>query len=251
VVGETIRKAREGFGISIRELARQAGVSAAQISRVEAGAVEQPSIDTLVAIARPLDRNPKPLLIVSGHLGGQEAVVWLRKVFREHRGAAYDPAVDSELVDDWEHGWSERLAEARRVLASAEPDERELRSIAADVFLTAETEETLWWESWLAPLLEQQGGDELRSLVQYWQLLPAARRVKVLEYMGEPVELSRPERLGMRNSVRSDGGLAWPARSGYLRTESCNTCVWRLRRGGVDRGAVASVAHTPICAGRN
>ena len=66
MVGKTIKNAREGFGVSIRELARQAGVSAAQISRIEAGAVDQPSIDTLVGIARALDRNPKPLLIVSG-----------------------------------------------------------------------------------------------------------------------------------------------------------------------------------------
>ena len=205
MIGETIRKAREGYGVSIRELSRRAGVSAAQISRIEAGAVDQPSIDTLIAIARALDRNPKPLLIVSGHLAGPEAVAWLREIFREHCGADYDPDADSELVDEWEHGWSEKLAETRRVLANADPDERELRSIAADVFLTAETEETLWWESWLAPLLEQQGGDELRSLVQSWQLLPAPRRAKVLEYTGDQVELSRSERLEMRTDAQQDG----------------------------------------------
>src|SRR5262245_36962540 len=116
MLGETIRTAREAFGVSIRELARQADVSAAQISRIEAGTVDQPSIDTLIGIARALDRNPKPLLIVSGHLAGPEAAAWLREVFREHRGAAYEPEVDSELADEWEHGWSEKLAHARRVL---------------------------------------------------------------------------------------------------------------------------------------
>jgi hypothetical protein len=63
----------------------------------------------LIAIARPLDRNPKPLLAVSGRLSGPEAVAWPPVVFREHRGAAHDPDVDSELVDDWEDGWSAKL----------------------------------------------------------------------------------------------------------------------------------------------
>jgi transcriptional regulator with XRE-family HTH domain len=190
MVGTTIGRAREGFGFSIRELGRRAGVSAAQLSRIEAGQVEQPSIDTLVAVARALDRNPKPLLIVSGHIGRDEALATLRAMFREHRSGEYDPDIDSELVDDWAHGWRERLDEARALLAQDDPDEQALRALAADVFFTYETEETMWWESFLAPLLAEHGGEELREHVRLFLALPHERRAKVSDYLHEQVRLA-------------------------------------------------------------
>jgi transcriptional regulator with XRE-family HTH domain len=190
MLGETIRRAREGFGFSIRELGRRAGVSAAQLSRIEAGQVEQPSIDTLVAVARALDRNPKPLLIASGHIGREEALATLRPMFREHRSGVYDPEVDSELVDEWAHGWEKRLEEARALLAEDEPDEHALRELAADVFYTYETEETMWWESFLAPLLAEHGGEELREHVRLFLALPHERRAKVSDYLHEQVRLA-------------------------------------------------------------
>jgi transcriptional regulator with XRE-family HTH domain len=190
MLGETIRRAREGFGFSIRELGRRAGVSAAQLSRIEAGQVEQPSIDTLVAVARALDRNPKPLLIVSGHIGRDEALATLRPMFREHRSGEYDPDVDSEIVDEWAHGWQERLDEARALLGQDEPDEHELRALAADVFFTYETEETMWWESFLAPLLAEHGGEALREHVRLFLALPLERRAKVSDYLHEQVRLA-------------------------------------------------------------
>lgn len=190
MLGETIRRGREGFGISIRELGRRAGVSAAQLSRIEAGQVEQPSIDTLVAVARALNRNPKPLLIVSGHIGREEALATLRPMFREHRSGVYDPEVDSELVDEWAHGWGTRLEEARALLAQDEPDEQALRALAADVFFTYETDETMWWESFLAPLLAEHGGEELREHVRLFLALPHERRVKVSDYLREQVRLA-------------------------------------------------------------
>jgi transcriptional regulator with XRE-family HTH domain len=190
IVGETIRRTREGFGLSIRELGRRAGISAAQLSRIEAGHVEQPSIDTLVAVARALDRNPKPLLIASGHIGREEALATLWPMFREHRSGVYDPDVDSELVDEWAHGWEKRLDEARALLAQDEPEEQALRELAADVFFTYETEETMWWESFLAPLLAEHGGEELREHVRLFLALPHERRAKVSDYLREQVRLA-------------------------------------------------------------
>jgi transcriptional regulator with XRE-family HTH domain len=190
MVGETIRRTREGLGLSIRELGRRAGVSAAQLSRIEAGQVAQPSIDTLVAVARALDRNPKPLLIASGHIGREEALATLRPMFRENRSGVYDPEFDSELVDEWAHGWEKRLEEARALLAQVEPNEQALRELAADVFFTYETEETMWWESFLAPLLAQHGGEELREHVRLFLALPHERRAKVNDYLREQVRLA-------------------------------------------------------------
>jgi transcriptional regulator with XRE-family HTH domain len=203
MLGKAIRRAREGFGISIRELGRRAGVSAAQLSRIEAGQVEQPSIDTLVAVARALDRNPKPLLIVSGHIGRDEAVAALRTMFREHRSGTYDPDVDSELVDEWAHGWQERLDEARALLARDEPDEQALRALAADVFFTYETEETMWWESFLAPLLAEHGGEELREHVRLLLALPPERRAKVTDYLHEQARLTDLD--AGRGALTTDG----------------------------------------------
>src|SRR5262245_46419867 len=190
MVGETIKRAREGLGVSIRELGRRANVSAAQLSRIEAGQVEQPSIDTLVAVARALDRNPKPLLIVSGHVGRDEGLAILRPMFRAHRSGEYDPEVDSELVDEWAHGWESRLEEARALLAEDEPNGQAVRTLAADVFYTYETEETMWWESFLAPLLAERGGDELREHVRRYLALPSGRRAKVDEYLHDQTRLA-------------------------------------------------------------
>ena len=51
----------------------QRGVSAAQISRIEAGEVDKPSVETLVALPRELDFKPVPLMILAGHIAGDEA----------------------------------------------------------------------------------------------------------------------------------------------------------------------------------
>ena len=111
-------------------------------------------------------------------------------MFRDLRSGAYDPDVDSELVDEWAHDWQERLDEARALLAQDEPDERALRALAADVFFTYETEETMWWESFLAPLLAEHGGEELREHVRLFLALPHERRAKVSDYMNEQVRLA-------------------------------------------------------------
>ena len=102
------------------------------------------------------------------------------------------------LTPNWspngEHGWEERLVEARELLADPMSSPDELRRPAGEVFTTAETEETLWWDSWLAPLLHQAGGNELRELVENWQHLTAPRRARLLEFACDQAELSLAER---------------------------------------------------------
>src|SRR6185437_2023417 len=183
MVEQAVKKAREGFGLSMRELARRSDVSAAQISRIEAGEVERPSVDTLISIAHALDRYPRPLLIASSHIAGDEARDLLRHYFRDRAGAEYDPAVDSELVEEWLHGWHDKLEDARRLLDDPETSDGDLRRLAVEVFLTAETAETLWSDSWIEELGERTGDEELRQLVMLWQGLLARRSDKVLEYL--------------------------------------------------------------------
>ncbi len=53
-IGSALRDLREGRGLSARQLAARAGVSAAMVSRIETGQVS-PSISTLSALGRALD----------------------------------------------------------------------------------------------------------------------------------------------------------------------------------------------------
>ncbi len=210
-VGRTIKKARTGYGLGLRELSRRSGVSPAQISRIESGEVGQPSVDTLVSIARGLDRNPAPLLIVSGHISSGEGRQILSEMFRPNRDGSYDPETDSELVDEWLNlGQKAEVERARALLADETASERDLRKLAAEVFGTAETVETLWHDSFVEALAHKAGDDQLVRLVQVWEALPIERRAKVLDYATEQVELARLGRASARGPVRKvvagDGG---------------------------------------------
>ena len=72
-----------------------------------------------------------------------------------------------------------------------------LRKLAGDVFLTTETAETLWRDSFIESLAHRAEDDDLVQLLALWQTLPRERRAKLLEYASEQAELARP-----------DGGLA-------------------------------------------
>lgn len=52
-LGEALRSARQGKGFSQRHVARAAGISEAELSRIE-GCKRTPSLDTLVRLARAL-----------------------------------------------------------------------------------------------------------------------------------------------------------------------------------------------------
>ena len=65
-------------GLSMRGLARRSGLSAAQISRIEAGEVERPAAETLVKLAKALDRDAQLLLVFAGYIGGARARRLLR-----------------------------------------------------------------------------------------------------------------------------------------------------------------------------
>src|SRR5436309_2365871 len=56
-MAEVTREARVRAGLSMRGLARRSGLSAAQVSRIEAGEVERPVAETLVKLAKALDRD--------------------------------------------------------------------------------------------------------------------------------------------------------------------------------------------------
>src|SRR2546429_9946726 len=86
-MAEVTREARVRAGLSMRALARRSGLSAAQVSRIEAGEVERPVAETLVKLAKALDRDAQLLLVFAGHIRGARA----RQLLREAIEALPEP----------------------------------------------------------------------------------------------------------------------------------------------------------------
>src|SRR6266545_63716 len=118
-----IREARTRARLSMRGLARRSGLSAAQVSRIEAGEVERPVAETLVKLAKALDRDAQLLLVFAGHIRGARARQLLRQAIEalpepgraEHAGAL----ARLEAEDERERRLREELAEAEGALATA------------------------------------------------------------------------------------------------------------------------------------
>jgi len=130
-MAEVTREARVRAGLSMRALARRSGLSAAQISRIEAGEVERPVAETLVKLAKALDRDAQLLLVFGGHISGARA----RQLLREAIEALPEPGraehaealARLEAEDEREQRLREELAEAERALAKAQQDLDEAR----------------------------------------------------------------------------------------------------------------------------
>src|SRR5438309_537473 len=85
------KEARTRARLSMRGLARRSGLSAAQISRIEAGEVERPAAETLVKLAKALDRDAQLLLVFGGHIRGARA----RQLLRQAIEALPEPGMAS------------------------------------------------------------------------------------------------------------------------------------------------------------
>lgn len=159
-------------GLSARELARRAGVSAAQVSRIESGQVTRPSREILVALARALNRNPLPLIVLAGHMDASEAQAALAFFFRD----------GAELPEEWGDWPRYDLATVRKVVTQADaPAMEKLHVIAADVFRVQETDETLWDDSYLLAMVRGEHAAEDRELMEIWRYI-GDRRQQFLEY---------------------------------------------------------------------
>jgi transcriptional regulator with XRE-family HTH domain len=130
-LAEVTKEARVRARLSMRGLARRSGLSAAQISRIEAGEVERPAAETLVRLAKALDRDAQILLVFAGHIRGARARQLLREAVEalpepgraEHAGAL----ARLEAEDEREHRLRGELADAEKALAKAQQDLDEAR----------------------------------------------------------------------------------------------------------------------------
>src|ERR1700694_4555824 len=114
-MAELTKEARTRARLSMRALARRSGLSAAQISRIEAGEVARPVAETLVKVAKALDRDAQLLLVFAGHIRGARARQLLR------------PAIEALS----EPGRGEHADELARLEAEGER-ERRLREEVSD-----------------------------------------------------------------------------------------------------------------------
>jgi transcriptional regulator with XRE-family HTH domain len=125
-MAEVTKEARVRARLSMRGLARRSGLSAAQISRIEAGEVERPAAETLVKLAKALDRDAQLLLVFAGHIGGARARQLLREAVEAlpepGRAEQADALARLEAEDERERRLGEELAEAERALAKAPQD---------------------------------------------------------------------------------------------------------------------------------
>ena len=130
-MAEVIKEARVRARLSMRGLARRSGLSAAQVSRIEAGEVERPVAETLVKLAKALDRDAQLLLVFAGHIRGARARQLLRQAIEalpEPGRAEYaDALARLEAEDELERRLREELAEAERALTEAQRDLDEAR----------------------------------------------------------------------------------------------------------------------------
>jgi transcriptional regulator with XRE-family HTH domain len=125
-MAEVTREARVRAGLSMRGLARRSGLSAAQVSRIEAGEVERPVAETLVKLAKALDRDAQLLLVFAGHIRGARARQLLRQAIEavlEPGSAEYaDALARLEAEGERERRLREELANAEAALAEAQRD---------------------------------------------------------------------------------------------------------------------------------
>jgi transcriptional regulator with XRE-family HTH domain len=135
-LAELTKEARVRERLSMRGLARRSGLSAAQISRIEAGEVERPVAETLVKLAKALDRDAQLLLVFAGHIRGARARQLLRQAIEAlpepGKAEHADALARLEAEDEREQRLREELADAERALAKAQQDLDEARSEAAE-----------------------------------------------------------------------------------------------------------------------
>jgi transcriptional regulator with XRE-family HTH domain len=205
-MAELTKEARVGAGLSMRALARRSGLSAAQVSRIEAGEVERPVAETLVKLAKALDRDAQLLLVFAGHIRGARARQLLRQAIEglpepgraEHAGAL----ARLEAEDARERRLREELAEAEGALAEARQDLDEARErVAAEPL--RETHERLREVG----VLSQRRAVEIAEKRRQFEQLDAAPSAEICALAG---------RLFLHTAARADHFEAWRQFAGQI-----------------------------------
>jgi transcriptional regulator with XRE-family HTH domain len=194
LLGEAVASAREAEGLTVRELARRAEISHTQISRIESGQVASPSRDVLVPLAKALDRNPGPFLVLASYFRDARARLVLAPMFR----------AGAELPEAWPDNAQLPLAEAIAIVSDPRSTQAELMRVAAAVIAVPETDETLWDPSHVLYQASGDTEDEL-ELLGIWRYVRDRRRADFLSYGRALRNLEDLDYLVERDRVEFDG----------------------------------------------
>jgi transcriptional regulator with XRE-family HTH domain len=209
-LAELTKEARVRERLSMRGLARRSGLSAAQISRIEAGEVERPVAETLVKLAKALDRDAQLLLVFAGHIRGARARQLLRQAIEAvpepGKAEHADALARLEAEDEREQRLREELADAERALAKAQQDLDEARSEAA---ATKQRKRLPEAHEWLREVgtLAQDCAVEVAQKRRQLEQLDDAQSEEVCAFAG---------RLFLHTAAGSDHLEAWRQFSGQI-----------------------------------
>ena len=209
-LAEVTKEARVRARLSMRGLARRSGLSAAQISRIEAGEVERPAAETLVRLAKALDRDAQILLVFAGHIRGARARQLLREAIEAlpepGRAEQADALARLEAEDEREHRLREELADAEGALANAQRDLDEARFEAADTKRTTRLPEAHERLRELG-MLAQGSAVEVAQKRRQFEQLDDAQSEEVCAFAG---------RLFLHTAAGGDHLEAWRQFSGQI-----------------------------------
>ena len=205
-MAEVTREARVRAGLSMRGLARRSGLSAAQVSRIEAGEVERPAAETLVKLAKALDRDAQLLLVFAGHIRGARARQLLRQAIEalpEPGGAEHaDALARLEAEGECEGRLRDELADAEAVLVKAQRELDETRErVAAE-----------------PPRAAQEGLREVGMRAQRCAVEVAQKRRQFEQFDDAPSEelCALAGRLFLQTAAGGDHLEAWRQFSGQI-----------------------------------
>src|SRR4029453_12154233 len=176
-LAELIKEVRVRARLSMRGLARRSGLSAAQISRIEAGEGERPVAETLVKLAKALDRDAQLLLVFAGPIRGARARQLLRQAIEAlpeaGRAEHADALARLEAEDEGEQRLRDELADAERAAAKAQQGLDEARSEAAETKQTKRLPEAREWLREVGTLAQDCAVEVAQKRRQLGQLVDA------------------------------------------------------------------------------
>jgi transcriptional regulator with XRE-family HTH domain len=109
-IGTYLEMLRLKKGLSQRELAKLAGVSHTEISRIESGEREKPSAKNLAKLSTPLGISNEKLLAVAGYIQRNE-------VMAAHDPGGYygiTPEIQAVIKEEVEKAWAEAEAKNKK-----------------------------------------------------------------------------------------------------------------------------------------
>lgn len=171
-VASAVSRARNEAEMTVRELAKRAGISHTQIVRLESGEVLKPSREVLVSVSKGLDRNPLPLLILAGHMSVEEAQAAMKPMFRE----------DAELPELWGEWATWPVETINWQLRDPHVSLDALKRVAAEVFSVPESDETMWDPSYRLAADKGEDARQLQEFMGIWRFLGQDLRDRWLSY---------------------------------------------------------------------